>query len=182
MLHSHSSVSRVGNWCRFVSCWSCSWRNARPRTRRRVRVTERRSSSCGTDCRCPRRRGRPSTNTWWHPGRGTWKRWEDWRVLCAADFLVLVMVSYDCQFWCSCSVYTFILCAQLQAEVLRLEELKLLNIRNVTDAIRSEIAVFWEKCFFSTDQRQDFAPYFSGGFSCFDIWIVLIRTTLEFRL
>lgn len=57
---------------------------------------------------------------------------------------------------------------QLQAEVRRLEELKLLNIRNVTDAIRSEIAVFWEKCFLSTDQRQAFAPYFSGGFAlCF---------------
>uniref|UniRef100_A0A8C4HQE3 Protein regulator of cytokinesis 1 n=1 Tax=Dicentrarchus labrax TaxID=13489 RepID=A0A8C4HQE3_DICLA len=48
----------------------------------------------------------------------------------------------------------------LQAEVQRLEELKLLNIRNVTDAIRSEIAVLWEKCFLSTDQRQAFAPYF----------------------
>lgn len=53
---------------------------------------------------------------------------------------------------------------QLQAEVQRLEELKLLNICNVIDAIRSEIAVFWEKCFFSTEQRQAFAPYFSGGF------------------
>ncbi|CAM9332716.1 unnamed protein product [Lampetra planeri] len=31
-----------------------------------------------------------------------------------------------------------------------------------TDAIRSEIAVFWEKCFLSADQRQAFAPYFSG--------------------
>uniref|UniRef100_A0A3Q1ES70 Protein regulator of cytokinesis 1b n=1 Tax=Acanthochromis polyacanthus TaxID=80966 RepID=A0A3Q1ES70_9TELE len=53
----------------------------------------------------------------------------------------------------------------LQAEVQRLEELKLLNIRNVTEAIRSEIAVFWEKCFFSIDQRQDFAPYFSEDFT-----------------
>ncbi|XP_075934939.1 protein regulator of cytokinesis 1b [Anarhichas minor] len=49
----------------------------------------------------------------------------------------------------------------LQAEVQRLEELKRLNIHNVTDAIRSEIAVLWEKCFFSSDQRQAFAPYFS---------------------
>ncbi|KAM4593922.1 protein regulator of cytokinesis 1b isoform 3-T3 [Odontesthes bonariensis] len=53
----------------------------------------------------------------------------------------------------------------LQSEVQRLEELKLLNIRNVTDAIRSEIAVFWEKCFFSIDQRQEFAPYFSEDFN-----------------
>ncbi|KAM9367032.1 protein regulator of cytokinesis 1b [Symphorus nematophorus] len=53
----------------------------------------------------------------------------------------------------------------LQAEVQRLEELKLLNIHNVTEAIRSEIAVFWEKCFFSIDQRQDFTPYFSEDFT-----------------
>ncbi|XP_059208945.1 protein regulator of cytokinesis 1b isoform X1 [Centropristis striata] len=53
----------------------------------------------------------------------------------------------------------------LQSEVQRLEELKLLNIRNVTDAIRSEVAVFWEKCFFSIDQRQDFTPYFSEDFT-----------------
>ncbi|XP_042342525.1 protein regulator of cytokinesis 1b isoform X1 [Plectropomus leopardus] len=53
----------------------------------------------------------------------------------------------------------------LQAEVQRLEELKLRNIRNVTDAIRSEIAVFWEKCFLSTDQQQAFMPYFSEDFT-----------------
>ncbi|KAF3833042.1 hypothetical protein F7725_026707, partial [Dissostichus mawsoni] len=53
----------------------------------------------------------------------------------------------------------------LRAEVQRLEELKMLNISNVTEAIRSEIAVFWEKCFFSTDQRQDFTPYFSEIFT-----------------
>lgn len=54
---------------------------------------------------------------------------------------------------------------QLKAEVQRLEDLKLLNIRNVTDAIRSEIAVFWEKCFFSSGQQQEFTPYFSGEFT-----------------
>ncbi|XP_030576160.1 protein regulator of cytokinesis 1b isoform X4 [Archocentrus centrarchus] len=53
----------------------------------------------------------------------------------------------------------------LQAEVKRLEELKLQNLRNVTDAIRSEIAVFWEKCFLSTNQREAFTPYFSEDFT-----------------
>ncbi|XP_008335316.1 protein regulator of cytokinesis 1b isoform X2 [Cynoglossus semilaevis] len=53
----------------------------------------------------------------------------------------------------------------LKAEVQRLEDLKLLNIRNVTDAIRSEIAVFWEKCFFSSGQQQEFTPYFSEDFT-----------------
>lgn len=52
---------------------------------------------------------------------------------------------------------------QLRSEVQRLEELKLLNIRSVTDAIRSEMAVLWEKCFFSAEQRRAFSPYFSGG-------------------
>lgn len=74
------------NWCSCMFCCSCSWRNVRQRMRRCVRVTERRSSSCGTDCRCLRRRERPSTNTWSHPGRGTWKRWEDSSVPCAPDF------------------------------------------------------------------------------------------------
>ncbi|KAK2914097.1 hypothetical protein Q8A67_002496 [Cirrhinus molitorella] len=53
----------------------------------------------------------------------------------------------------------------LQAEVKRLEELKLKNIQNVTEAIRNEIAVFWDKCFYSTDQRQAFVPYYDDDFS-----------------
>ncbi|CAL8245895.1 unnamed protein product [Lota lota] len=53
----------------------------------------------------------------------------------------------------------------LQAEAQRLEELKLLNMRNVTEAIRSEIAVFWAKCFLSMDQRQAFVPYYSDDFT-----------------
>ena len=51
---------------------------------------------------------------------------------------------------------------QLQAEVQSLEEMKLQNIVNVIEAMRSEIAMLWEKCFFSTDQRQAFLAYFSG--------------------
>ncbi|XP_029986981.1 protein regulator of cytokinesis 1b [Sphaeramia orbicularis] len=53
----------------------------------------------------------------------------------------------------------------LQVEVQRLEELKLLHIRNDIDAVRSEIAVFWDKCFFNPEQRQAFAPYFSEDFT-----------------
>uniref|UniRef100_A0A8C1WZM1 Protein regulator of cytokinesis 1b n=1 Tax=Cyprinus carpio TaxID=7962 RepID=A0A8C1WZM1_CYPCA len=53
----------------------------------------------------------------------------------------------------------------LQAEVKRLEELKLKSIQNVTEAIRNEIAVFWDKCFYSTDQRQAFVPYYDDDFS-----------------
>ncbi|XP_077569273.1 protein regulator of cytokinesis 1b isoform X1 [Stigmatopora nigra] len=53
----------------------------------------------------------------------------------------------------------------LQAELNHLKELKLQNICNVIDAIRTEISVFWEKCFFSTEQRQAFSPYFSQDFT-----------------
>ncbi|XP_056134976.1 protein regulator of cytokinesis 1b [Lampris incognitus] len=53
----------------------------------------------------------------------------------------------------------------LEAEVQRLEGLKLLNIHNVTEAIRTEIAVFWEKCFCSREQRHAFVPYFSEDFT-----------------
>ncbi|XP_043100947.1 protein regulator of cytokinesis 1b isoform X4 [Puntigrus tetrazona] len=53
----------------------------------------------------------------------------------------------------------------LEAEVKRLEELKLKNIENVTEAIRNEIAVFWDKCFYSTDQREAFVPYYNNDFS-----------------
>ncbi|XP_068596831.1 protein regulator of cytokinesis 1b [Brachionichthys hirsutus] len=53
----------------------------------------------------------------------------------------------------------------LKAEVQRLEGLKLLNVCNFTDAVRSEIAVLWEKCFLATEQREEFAPYFSAEFT-----------------
>ncbi|KAI4876157.1 hypothetical protein NFI96_017583 [Prochilodus magdalenae] len=53
----------------------------------------------------------------------------------------------------------------LQAEFNRLEELKLRNIKDVTMAIRDDIAVFWEKCFYSTDQRQAFVAYYDDNFN-----------------
>lgn len=62
-------------------------------------------------------------------------------------------------------VYIITICvfySQLQAEVSRLEELKLKNIQQVTGAIRKDIAVFWDKCFYSSDQRQAFVPYYDG--------------------
>ncbi|XP_057213243.1 protein regulator of cytokinesis 1b isoform X2 [Triplophysa rosa] len=53
----------------------------------------------------------------------------------------------------------------LQAEVSRLEGLKLKNIQQVTGTIRKDIAVFWDKCFYSSDQRQAFVPYYDDDFS-----------------
>lgn len=56
----------------------------------------------------------------------------------------------------------FVFPFQLEAEVKRLEKLKLQNICNVTAAVREEIASYWVKCFFSADQRQAFLPYYEG--------------------
>uniref|UniRef100_A0A8C2BM34 Protein regulator of cytokinesis 1a n=1 Tax=Cyprinus carpio TaxID=7962 RepID=A0A8C2BM34_CYPCA len=50
----------------------------------------------------------------------------------------------------------------LQAELQRLEELKKKNIERVIHTIRSEIVKFWEKCYYSPEQRQAFTPYHSG--------------------
>ncbi|KAG9260806.1 protein regulator of cytokinesis 1 isoform X1 [Astyanax mexicanus] len=53
----------------------------------------------------------------------------------------------------------------LHAEVRRLEEIKVRNMKVVTVAIRDEISEMWEKCFFSSEQRQNFSPFFSDDFS-----------------
>lgn len=54
------------------------------------------------------------------------------------------------------------LSSQLQAELQRLEDLKKKNIERVIRTIRSEIVKFWEKCYYSLEQRQAFTPYYSG--------------------
>uniref|UniRef100_A0A8D2LHX6 Protein regulator of cytokinesis 1 n=1 Tax=Varanus komodoensis TaxID=61221 RepID=A0A8D2LHX6_VARKO len=46
----------------------------------------------------------------------------------------------------------------LQLEVDRLEELKLQNLRNVVEAIRAELAAYWDKCLYGEEQRQAFSP------------------------
>ncbi|XP_010881718.2 protein regulator of cytokinesis 1 isoform X4 [Esox lucius] len=53
----------------------------------------------------------------------------------------------------------------LQAEVERLEELKSQNLKEVMEAIRTELALFWEKCYYSLQQRQDFTPYIDDVFT-----------------
>ncbi|XP_077452393.1 protein regulator of cytokinesis 1-like [Stigmatopora argus] len=44
----------------------------------------------------------------------------------------------------------------LQAEVDRLQLLRLESIQSVIEAVRAEIVVYWDLCFFSQEQRQDF--------------------------
>lgn len=45
----------------------------------------------------------------------------------------------------------------------RLEELKLQNMKSVIQAIRVELAEYWDKCFYSQEQREGFSPYYDGG-------------------
>ncbi|XP_052528629.1 protein regulator of cytokinesis 1 isoform X3 [Tympanuchus pallidicinctus] len=47
----------------------------------------------------------------------------------------------------------------LKLEVDRLEELKLQNMKSVVQAIRAELAEYWDKCFYSQEQRDAFSPF-----------------------
>uniref|UniRef100_A0A8C3A712 Protein regulator of cytokinesis 1a n=1 Tax=Cyclopterus lumpus TaxID=8103 RepID=A0A8C3A712_CYCLU len=53
----------------------------------------------------------------------------------------------------------------LQAEVQRLEVLKMQSMTTVIEAIRAEIALFWERCFYSQEQQQAFVPYHDDDFT-----------------
>ncbi|XP_025068272.1 protein regulator of cytokinesis 1 [Alligator sinensis] len=54
---------------------------------------------------------------------------------------------------------------ELQLEVDRLEELKLQNMKVVIEAIRVELAAYWDKCFYSPGQREGFAPYYDEDYT-----------------
>ncbi|KAM3609377.1 uncharacterized protein V6R79_013647 [Siganus canaliculatus] len=53
----------------------------------------------------------------------------------------------------------------LEAEVQRLEVLKMQSMKSVIEAIRAEIALLWEKCFYSQEQKQAFFPYHADDFT-----------------
>ncbi|KFV86717.1 Protein regulator of cytokinesis 1, partial [Struthio camelus australis] len=53
----------------------------------------------------------------------------------------------------------------LQLEVDRLEELKLQNMKSVIQAIRAELADYWDKCFYSQEQRDVFSPYYDEDYT-----------------
>ncbi|XP_055673608.1 protein regulator of cytokinesis 1 isoform X1 [Falco peregrinus] len=53
----------------------------------------------------------------------------------------------------------------LQLEVDHLEELKLQNIRSVIQGIRAELADYWDKCFYSQEQREVFSPYYDEDYT-----------------
>ncbi|XP_072348827.1 protein regulator of cytokinesis 1b isoform X1 [Scyliorhinus torazame] len=53
----------------------------------------------------------------------------------------------------------------LQAELERLEVFKQQNMKNVIETIRQEVATYWEKCFFSSAQRQAFSPFLDEDYT-----------------
>uniref|UniRef100_A0A3Q1ICY5 Protein regulator of cytokinesis 1a n=1 Tax=Anabas testudineus TaxID=64144 RepID=A0A3Q1ICY5_ANATE len=53
----------------------------------------------------------------------------------------------------------------LQTEVDRLEVLKMQSMKSVIEAIRDEIALLWERCFYSQEQQQAFLAYHDDDFT-----------------
>ncbi|XP_029010034.1 protein regulator of cytokinesis 1-like isoform X2 [Betta splendens] len=53
----------------------------------------------------------------------------------------------------------------LQVEVDRLQVLKMQSMKAVIEAIRAEIALLWERCFYSKEQQQAFFPYLDDDFT-----------------
>ncbi|XP_066184214.1 protein regulator of cytokinesis 1 isoform X2 [Sylvia atricapilla] len=53
----------------------------------------------------------------------------------------------------------------LQQEVDRLEELKLQNMKSVIQAIRAELTDYWDKCFYSQEQRESFSPFYDEDYT-----------------
>uniref|UniRef100_A0AAV2L4J3 Protein regulator of cytokinesis 1 n=1 Tax=Knipowitschia caucasica TaxID=637954 RepID=A0AAV2L4J3_KNICA len=53
----------------------------------------------------------------------------------------------------------------LQTELQRLQEMKLQSLKSVTESIRAEIALLWEKCFYSQEQCRAFSAYQADEFT-----------------
>ncbi|XP_077991919.1 protein regulator of cytokinesis 1-like isoform X2 [Glandiceps talaboti] len=53
----------------------------------------------------------------------------------------------------------------LQEEVARLEELKKQNIKRVIEGIRTELVTWWDKCFFSRQQRYEFTAAYDENYT-----------------
>ncbi|XP_041109763.1 protein regulator of cytokinesis 1-like isoform X2 [Polyodon spathula] len=53
---------------------------------------------------------------------------------------------------------------KLQNELDRLDELKRANMQEVIENIRHELMEYWDKCTFSTEQRESFTAFYSDNF------------------
>ncbi|XP_034540986.1 protein regulator of cytokinesis 1-like isoform X2 [Notolabrus celidotus] len=53
----------------------------------------------------------------------------------------------------------------LRVEVQRLDVLKMQSMKSVIESIRAEIALFWERCFYSQEKQHAFVSYHSDDFT-----------------
>ncbi|XP_062612048.1 protein regulator of cytokinesis 1-like isoform X3 [Saccostrea cucullata] len=53
----------------------------------------------------------------------------------------------------------------LKAEIARCEKLKFDNIQRFVEGMRKEIVEWWDKCFYSRQQREDFTAYFNENYT-----------------
>lgn len=53
----------------------------------------------------------------------------------------------------------------LKVEIARCEKLKFDNIQRFVEGMRKEIVEWWDKCFFSREQREDFTAYFNENYT-----------------
>ena len=51
---------------------------------------------------------------------------------------------------------------QLKEELARCESLMSANLKQVIEATRRELTEWWDKCYYSRQQREEFKPFFSG--------------------
>lgn len=63
-------------------------------------------------------------------------------------------------------MYLLTLPLQLEAELIRLEELKRVSMQKFIEATRVELVKVWDQCFFGQHQRQEFSPYYEGVYIC----------------
>uniref|UniRef100_A0A8C6TX76 Protein regulator of cytokinesis 1 n=1 Tax=Neogobius melanostomus TaxID=47308 RepID=A0A8C6TX76_9GOBI len=56
-------------------------------------------------------------------------------------------------------------CLQLLLEAERLEQMKLSELRSVSDRVRGEISEFWDKCFYSEEQRLSLSVFYTDEVS-----------------
>ncbi|XP_071971469.1 protein regulator of cytokinesis 1-like isoform X2 [Engystomops pustulosus] len=52
-----------------------------------------------------------------------------------------------------------------ESELARLDELKMANLKQVILKIREELKDYWDKCFYSPEQRKEFGPYYCDEFT-----------------
>ena len=50
----------------------------------------------------------------------------------------------------------------MREEIARCDLLKLQNIRSVIEGTRKELEEWWDKCYYSSEERAKFKPFYDG--------------------